>query len=71
MGESGNDIIIKGGSVELEFKDDVYKKDNGDPTKYKNSSKKITKVVITGGISYDSGAEQPNGLNCVITVTCK
>jgi hypothetical protein len=70
MGESGNDIIIKGGTVELEFKDDVYRKVSGDPTKYRNANKKITRVVITGDISYDS-QDHPNGLKCEITATCK
>ena len=67
---NGGEIIIKGGSVELEYDDAVYPKDPTDPKKHKNSSKKITRVVITGDISYDSG-EHPEGIKCWITTTCK
>lgn len=69
----GSDIIIKGGSVDLEFDDTVYVKDPGDPKKHKNGSKKITRVVITGDINFDSQTQHSgqNGLRCEITITCK
>ena len=72
MSDPGNGgvIIIKGGSVALEYDESVYVKDPADPRSHKNSSKKITRVVITGDISYDSG-EHPGGLRCTITTTCK
>jgi hypothetical protein len=66
----GGDIIIKGGSVDLEYDESVYQKDPADPKSHKNSTRKITRVVITGDISYDSG-DHPEGLRCTITTTCK
>jgi len=66
----GGDIIIKGGSVDLEYDESVYQKDPGDPKSHKNANKKITRVVITGDISFDSG-DHPGGLRCTITTTCK
>ena len=66
----GGDIIIKGGSVDLEYDESIYQKDPADPKSHKNSTRKITRVVITGDISYDSG-DHPEGLRCTITTTCK
>ena len=65
-----SDIIIKGGSVDLEYDETEFPKDNADPKKHKNPNRKITKVVITGDITFNSG-DHPNGLKCVITTTCK
>lgn len=39
----GGDIIIRGGSVQLDFNDDVYPKDNG----RRNENQKITRIQIT------------------------
>jgi hypothetical protein len=66
----GGDIIIKGGSVDLDYDESVYQKDPADPKSHKNSTRKITRVVIAGDISYDSG-DHPEGLRCTITTTCK
>ena len=66
----GGEIIIKGGSVELDYDGTVYPPDPLDPKKHKNNAKKITRVVITGDITFDSG-EHPNGITCIITTTCK
>jgi hypothetical protein len=66
----GNEIIIKGSSVEVEFDGVVYAKDPANPRKHKNANKKITRVVITGDITFDSG-EHPGGLKCEITASCK
>jgi hypothetical protein len=66
----GGDIIIKGGSVDLEYDESIYQKDPADPRSHKNSNRKITRVVITGDISYDSG-DHPEGLRCTITTTSK
>jgi hypothetical protein len=65
-----SDIIIKGGSVELEYDEAEYPRDNGDPKKHKNANRKVTRVVITGDISFDSG-ERPGGFKCDIRATCK
>lgn len=67
---NGNDIIIKGGSVDLDYDEDVYRKDPGNPKKHKNQNNKITRVVITGDINFDSGDHQ-NGIKCEITVSCR
>lgn len=65
-----SDIIIKGGSVDLEYDEADYPKDNADPKRHKNAKRIITRVVITGDISFDSG-EHPGGLKCKIHTTCK
>lgn len=70
MSNGTSDIIIKGGSAEVEFDSAVFERDPKERKKYKNKNKKITRVVITGDISYDSD-EHPNGLKCTITATCK
>ena len=44
MGDSGGDIIIKGGSVEIEFNEGIY---TGTEGKYYNPSRKIRSVEIT------------------------
>jgi hypothetical protein len=68
MSGGSGDIIIKGGSVELSFAESLYPRDPQDPTVYRNADRKITRVVITGGISFDSG-DHPEGLRCEITAT--
>ncbi len=66
----GGDIIIKGGSVELDFDDTMYTKDLLEPRRHKNSDLKITRVMIDGDITFDSG-EVKEGLSCTITTTCE
>jgi hypothetical protein len=67
---NGADIIIKGSSVDIEYDEGVYPQDSNDHKKHKNGSKKITRVLITGDISFDSG-DHPSGLVCDITAFCK
>jgi hypothetical protein len=67
MSGGSGDIIIKGGSVELSFAESIYPKTN-DPLVYKNADRNITRIVITGDISFDSG-EHPEGLRCEVTAT--
>jgi hypothetical protein len=67
MSESGGDIIIKGGSVELIFAESLYPK-TGDPIVYRNDGRKITRIVITGDITFDSG-DHPEGLLCEVKAT--
>ena len=62
----GGDIIIKGGSVELDFNDDYYPKDK----LRRNETQQIIRIQITGDVQYDSN-DHPEGLRCDITVTCK
>lgn len=70
MGDGGGDIIIRGGSVDLQFDDSLYPKDPNDPKSHKNGNKKITRVVITGDISFDSG-DHPEGLRCDVKAITK
>jgi hypothetical protein len=66
----GDDIIIKGGSVDLNYDESVYARDPKDPKSHKNETLKISRVVITGDITYDSDA-YPEGLRCEIRVITK
>lgn len=71
MGDGGGDIIIKGGSCDLIYSEDIYPKDPNDPSKHKNKhNHKVTQVIITGDISWDSGPH-PNGLTCEIKTIVK
>jgi len=73
MGEGGGEIIIKGGSVEVAFADSLYPKDPNDPSKHKNSNRKITRIVVrdeNGGTLYDSGTNN-GGLKFEVTVSTK
>jgi hypothetical protein len=70
MSDGSGDIIIKGGSVDLIYNESVYPKDPRDPKSHKAADKKITRIVITGEISFDSG-DYPEGLQCQIKTTCR
>jgi hypothetical protein len=67
---NGGDIIIKGSSVDLNYDEGVYPRDSSDRKKHKNQNMKVTRVLITGDINFDSG-EHPSGLRCEITTFCK
>jgi hypothetical protein len=67
---NGNDIIIKGGSVDLDYDESIYAKDPKEPRNHRNPDKKITRVVITGDINYDSN-DYPAGIRCEIKVSCR
>ncbi len=67
---NGSDIIIRGGSVELNYDESIYQKDLKDSRSHWNANKKITKVVITGDITYDS-KDYPNGISCNIQISCR
>jgi hypothetical protein len=74
---NGGEIIIKGGSVEVEYDGNTYVQDPTNPRKHQNPNKKITKVVITDltnparpVVVYDSG-DNPGGLKWEIRTTCK
>ena len=75
MAEPGNggEIIIKGGSVEVEYDGNTYTQDPADPRKHQNATKKITRIVVKDerdGVVYDSG-DNPNGLKWEVKATCK
>ena len=68
---NGGDIIIKGGSCDLIFDDSIYPPDPADPKKHKNkNNQKVTRVVISGDITFDSG-DHPSGLTCEIHTIVK
>jgi hypothetical protein len=46
MGDTGTDIIIKGGSVEVSFNGTVYQKEPGDPKRHRNTDRRITRVRV-------------------------
>jgi len=69
MANGTNDIIIKGGSAEIIFNDEVYTPEGAHT--YANAERKIVRVVITGDIEYDSGGVKPAGLQCEIHVFCE
>jgi hypothetical protein len=66
----GGIIIIKGGSVDLDYDETVFEKNPADPRSHRNPNRKITRVVITGDITFDSD-DHPQGLRCTITTTTK
>ena len=73
MSDGGGDIIIKGGSVDLDFDDSIFRKDPGDPKKHENANRTITKITIVDENNnpiYDSG-DQPSGLKWKVTVSTK
>jgi hypothetical protein len=71
MSDTGSDIIIKGGSVDLSYDETTYPKDSTDPKSHRNANKKITRVTISGGgLDYDSGEHQ-GGVSCTIKVSCR
>lgn len=73
MGDGGGDIIIKGGSVEIEFNSTLYTKKNGDPKIHENPNRKITMIQIFADENeteelYTSGDHQ-EGLRWKVKVT--
>jgi len=69
---NGGDIIIKGGSVDLDFDDNVYKKDDpAKPKKHLNKNGKITQIVVVdeNGVEKCNSGVSPSGLKWTITVT--
>jgi len=71
MGEGGGEIIIKGGSVEVNFDDSLYLKEQLDPNKHKNANRMITRVQVqdASGRSLFDEADDKDGLQWLITVS--
>jgi hypothetical protein len=63
-------IIIKGGSVHVEFDDAGYDK-NG--KEHDHPNKKITKIVVVdeNGVEKCNSGDSPSGLKWKVTVTTK
>jgi hypothetical protein len=70
----GGDIIIRGGSVDLEYDEAVYPMEPGHPRKHKANGKKIRQITVTDinndTILYDSG-DHPDGLKYKVSVFTK
>lgn len=68
MGDGGGDIIIKGGSIDVNFDDNLYLKNPADPRRHENASRKITRITVvdeTTKTVYDSG-DDPSGLSWTV-----
>ena len=66
---NGGDIIIKGGSAEIHFDHDLFTQDQKDSRKHKHDSLKITRIVVSGDVNFDSD-ELPNGFKGEIRIVC-
>jgi len=68
----GGDIIIRGGSVDIDYDQDIYTKVPGKPKSHKNDNKKIRQITVADGntILYDS-ADHPDGLQFTVSVLTK
>ena len=66
----GGVIIIKGGSLDVDYDEGMYPRDPENPRSHKNQARKITRVLITGDINFDS-TDQPQGLSCTITISSR
>jgi hypothetical protein len=76
MGEGSGDIIIKGGSVHLNFDSNLYQKDSNDPNNHKHDHRKIMRVRVedeSGKPLFDSDDSVPNnsGLKWTVRVSTK
>jgi hypothetical protein len=69
---NGGDIIVTGGSVELEFDKSVYPADPSSPKKHKNANKKILKIQVLDehGVEQYSHEDQ-SGLKWKIIITAR
>jgi hypothetical protein len=70
---NGNDIIIKGGSVDIDYDESLYPKESGKPRNHKSYDLKITRVTVKdeeGSIRFDSGEDQ-GGFRWEIKAHCR
>ena len=73
MSDSSSDIIIKGGSCEIDFDLVAFQKDPQDPRKYKHHGAKIKRVTISGDNDFqdvDTGTH-PDRFKGTIKVYCE
>ncbi len=57
---NGGDIIIKGGSVDIDFDDNIYQKEVNKPRKHEARDQAIMRIVVEdggGSSKYDSNNE--------------
>ena len=76
MSEGSGEIIIKGGSAEINFDPTLFEKDESDPKlhKHRNEGLKITQVIIEGGDEIIRNLESginPDGFKGTIRVVLK
>ena len=68
---NGGDIIIKGGTIEIDFDGAVYKKDGANPRKHKAGDRKLARIVLQDEhdvVKYDTTAEGENPVKWTVTV---
>ena len=65
---NGSDIIIKGGSVAIEFNESTYTGKNG---KYGNQQKKITSVEVTDDKGQVQTINVPANGKCTIKISTR
>jgi hypothetical protein len=66
---NGSDIIIKGGSAEIEFDHGLFQQDPANPRRRKHDTLKITRIVISGDKNFDSN-DIPDGFKGEIRISC-
>ena len=69
---NGGDIIIKGGSVDIDYDDAVYPKEPGKPRNHKGNQI-ITRVTVAdegNNLKYDSQQEAADPTRWTISVYC-
>jgi hypothetical protein len=72
MGDSGTDIIVKGGSVQLLFDTALYQPDPNDPNRRHHDDRKITRIRVEdrdGTSLFDKSSDE--GLMWTVTVSTK
>ena len=70
--DGSGEIIIKGGSCEINFDEGVFKQDSSETKrrKHKHDTWKIKRIVITGNQSFDS-YDIPGGFKGEIKIICE
>ena len=76
MSEGAGEIIIKGGSAEIQFDPTLFEKDTSDPKSHKHSNRalKITQVIIENGdehIGNHKTGVHPSGFKGTIRILLK
>lgn len=69
---NGSDIIIKGGSVDIDYDESLYPKE-GNSRSHKNHDKRIVRITVVdeaGQTQYDSG-EKEGTLKWEIKAHCR
>ena len=66
---NGSDIIIKGGSAEIQFDHGLFQQDPANPGRRTHDTLKITRIVISGDNNFDSN-DIPDGFKGEIRISC-